>query len=231
MTVESPNSSEGTPLDDFALSGRQLALYRALGKKDIQLASMYLGALSVLKQTSNPDRLALSAHGLRELLEKLPRILDMPLEAKPPNMKEKIRPLQKSWSQAKKDLECLKNPMDFNLVDKPLRKYLEVSKSFFSWFDENHLTRKQQAAKVVRGLDPQKKLLPAPIEKLHVKAWEQYRDYFVGVSHHNNIVETLDEFMKWVDGMEGYLLDRLVPRTFDDFTNIDKIIGEGETND
>ena len=229
MDVKGVPSIEGSPPEDFALSGRQLALYRALGKKDHQLASMYLGALSVLKQASNPDRVAQAAHGLRELLEKLPRILDMPVESKLPNMKEKIRLLQKSWSRAKSDSEWLKNPTNSASVDGPIRKFLVDSETFFSWFDTDHLTRKQQATRVVRSLDPQKKLLPAPIEKLHVEAWEQYRDHFVLVSHHN-VVETFDEFVKWMDGVEGYLLDRLVPRTFEDFTSLRTIIGEGEVN-
>jgi hypothetical protein len=221
-------STHGSP-PDTTMTGRQMALYQALGKKDKQLASMYLGALAVLKHASNPDRLSLAAHGLRELLEKLPRFLDIPLESKPLSMKEKIRPLQQTWVQAQKHSDCLKTSSASDAIDNPLRSYLDMSDSFFSWFDGVHLTRKQQAAKVVRGLDPQKKGLPAPIEQLHVEAWDKFRDYFVGVSHHT-INETFDEFIKWVDALESYLIDRLVPRTFDDFAALDAIIGEGETN-
>lgn len=222
--ASTPGSSPGT-----TITGRQIALCQALGKKDKQLASMYLGALAVLSQSSNPDRLSLAAHGLRELLEKLPRFLDMPLESKPPSTKEKIRPLQQSWVQAQQSSDCLKNPTAFSTIDKPLRNYLDESKSFFSWYEGVHLTIKQQATNVVRSLDPQKKGLPAPIEELHVDEWGKLRDYFVGVSHHT-ITETIEEFIKWVDALESYLIDRLVPRTFDDFAALDAIIGEGEAN-
>jgi hypothetical protein len=222
-------SAPGSP-EEAVLSGRQRALFLALGKKDQQLALMYLGALSVLRNMSNPDRSAQAAHSLRELLEKLPRILDIPIQAKPPSMMDKIRPLEQTWSKAKTESSRLKTNQPSDVIDKPLRKFLDEADSFFTWLASDRPTRKQQAAKVVRGLDPLKKALPETIESLHVEEWDRYRNHFEQVSHHQ-IVEEHEEFIKWVDGVEHYLLDRLVPRTFDDFATLDKIIGEGETND
>jgi len=221
-------SAHGSP-EEAVLSGRQRALFQALGKKDQQLALMYLGALSVLKNILNPDRIAQAAHSLRELLEKLPRILDMPIQVKPPSMIDKIRPLEQTWSKAKTESSCLKTNPHSGEIDRPLRKFLDETDSFFTWLGSDRPTRRQQAAKVVRGLDPLKKVLPETIESLHVEEWDRYRSHFELVSHHQ-IVEEYEEFIKWVDGVERYLLDRLVPRTFDDFTTLDKIIGEGETN-
>lgn len=67
-----------------ALTGQQRALYEALldlgsAAKDEnpRMAKMYFGAVLVLRQIGNPDRLALAAHGLRELMEKMPRFLDV----------------------------------------------------------------------------------------------------------------------------------------------------------
>jgi hypothetical protein len=215
--------------EESILSGRQRALFQALGKKDSQLASMYVGALFVLRNTSNQDRIAQAAHSLRELLEKLPRILDMPIQAKPPSMMDKIRPLEKTWSKAKTESSGLKTNPRSDKIDTPLRKFLDEAERFFGWLASDRPTRKEQAAIVVRGLDPLKKALPQTIEILHVEEWDRYRNHFELVSHHQ-AVEELDEFMKWVDGVEGYLIDRLIPRTFDDFTALDKIIGEGEAN-
>lgn len=222
------SNSYGSP-DEPVLSGRQRALFQGLGKKDSHLASMYLGALLVLRHTSNPDRIAQAAHALRELLEKLPRILDMPFQAKPPSMMDKIRPLEKTWSKAKTESSGLKTNPRSDIIDTPLRKFLDEAEKFFSWLASDRPTRRQQAAIVVRGLDPLKKALPQTIESLHVEEWDSYRNHFELVSHHQ-IVEELEEFMKWVDGVERYLLDRLIPRTFDDFAALDAIIGEGETN-
>ena len=221
-------SAHGSP-DEAFFSGRQRALFQALRKKDQQLALMYLGALSALKNILNPDRIAQAAHSLRELLEKLPRILDMPIQAKPPSMMDKIRPLQQMWGQTKTESSYLKANPHSDVIDKSLRKFLDEADSFFTWLGSDRPTRKQQAVKVVRGLDPLKKALPETIESLHVEEWDTYRKHFELVSHHQ-IAEEHEEFIKWVDGVELYLLDRLVPRTFDDFSTLDKIIGEGETN-
>lgn len=226
--IDDRSKTDGLP-DEPVLSGRQRALFQALGKKDPQLASMYLGALWALRSTLNPDRIAQTAHSLRELLEKLPRILDIPIPAKPPSMMDKIRPLEKTWSKAKSESSGLKANPRSDTIDTTLRKFLDEAEAFFSWLASSRPTRKQQAAIVVRGLDPLKKLLPETIESLHVKEWDSYRDHFELVSHHQ-IVEDLEEFLKWVEGFEGYLIDRLIPRTFDDFSKLDTIIGEGEAN-
>jgi hypothetical protein len=228
MTVGEGTSTHSSP-EEGILSGRQMALYRALGKKDPQLGAMYLGAISVLKNVANADRFAQAAHSLRELLEKLPRILDMPIQAKSPGMMDKIRPIEKLWIEMKVKSEGSKPNPGSAVIDKSLQNFLLKIDAFFIWLGSDRQTRKQQAANVVRRLDPLKKTLPKTIESLHVEEWERYRDHFVGVSHHQ-IVEEFEEFMKWVDGVESYLLDRLVPRTFDDFTRLDKIIGEGEAN-
>lgn len=229
MTAIGEGASADSSPEDAILSGRQRALFQALGKKDQQLALMYLGSLSVLRNMLNTDRIAQAAHSLRELLEKLPRILDMPIQAKSPSMMDKIRPLEQVWSKAKAESPGLKSNPHSDVIDKPLRKFLDEADAFFAWLGSDRPTRKQQAAKVVRGLDPLKKALPETIESLHVEEWDRYRNHFELVSHHQ-IVEEPEEFIKWVDGVERYLLDRLVPRTFDDFTKLDKIIGEGEAN-
>ncbi len=60
------------------LEARQLEVWRTLQVKSTdryRLADWYLGALSSLRNTFNPDRFAQSAHSLRELLEKIPRAL------------------------------------------------------------------------------------------------------------------------------------------------------------
>ena len=134
-------SAHGSP-EEAVLSGRQRALFQALGKKDQQLALMYLGALSVLKNMLNPERIAQAAHSLRELLEKLPRILDMPIQAKPPSMMDKIRPLEQTWSKAKTESSCLKTNPHSDVIDKPLRKFLDEVDSFFTWLGSDRPTRK-----------------------------------------------------------------------------------------
>ena len=209
-------------------SGQQLALYKALAKKNILLATIYSGAISVYGQNTNSDRLALAAHGLRELIEKLPRYLDMPMDVKLLNMMETIRPFQASWISAKTSA-CLSNSSWKGEIDSPLQTYLEQSDVFFTWLVTNRLTRSQQVGKVVRHLDPQGRPLPSAIEELRIRELDHCRDYFEAVSHHSG--ETLSEkFDQWLAVLEIFLLDRLSPRTYEDRSLIDEIIREGEAN-
>jgi hypothetical protein len=211
------------------LSGQQRALYEALSEKDERLAGMYLGSLLVLRQTENPDLLALAAHGLRELMEKLPRYFDLPVGTKPPSLKVKVLELTRSWGNAVKNSKCGENPSWSGVIDSPLRKFLKKTQEFFTWFEAEHPTRKQQTAKVLRGLDLIDRPLPAPIEQLRIEEWDKCHDYLKGVSHHA-ILPWPGDFISRLEVLECFLLDRLRPRTFEDHAEIDRIIREGETN-
>ena len=215
-----------TPLQ---LSGQQRALYEVLSEKDERLSGMYLGSLLVFRQVENPDSLALAAHGLRELMEKLPRYLDLPVATRPPSLKEKVRSLSKSWSNAERSSERRGNPAWSGAIDGPLQKFLKKTEEFFAWFKLEHPTRRQQTAKILRSLDPMDRPLPTPIEQLRIEEWDKCHDYFEGVSHHT-ILSSSEKFTPWLVALERFLLDRLRPRTFEDHSELDRIIREGEGN-
>ena len=59
------------PKRPFALSREQRRLHDALCEQGEELGAMYLGGLQVLQDTANPDRVAQSAHSIRELMEKI----------------------------------------------------------------------------------------------------------------------------------------------------------------
>lgn len=217
------------PSSENRLQDRQLALYRVLGKKNNKLGSIYMGAISAFKQEANPDRLAHVAHGFRELMEKLPRILDMPVLEMQPKMVDMVRPLQGAWKKATRDSHCFKNPSGSSTIDNHLQGYLEESERFFEWLKRDRPTRKQQAARALRSLDPQGRPLPGSIENLRVEEWDHCRNYFESVSHHNRET-TSDEFSKWTEVLENFLLDRLAPRTYEDFSVLNALIREGESD-
>ena len=62
-----------------------------------------------------------------------------------------------------------------------------------------------------------------------MEKWERIRDFFVAVCHHNKQAEE-GEFGQYLDELERFLLDRVRPRTFDDFSAIDRLIEEGESD-
>jgi hypothetical protein len=190
---------------------------------------MYLGALWVHGQDGNPDRLALAAHGLRELMEKLPMYLDLPIATKPPSLKDKVRGLAQSWGNCAKNSTCGGNPGWSGAIDGSLRKFLRKSHEFFAWFEVEHPTRKRRITNILRSLDYLKTPLPKAIEELRVEEWDKSHEYFELVSHHTHTT-TFEDFVSWVTALEYFLLDRLHPRTFDDHGELDEIIKEGEAN-
>lgn len=75
MSNGSPNQKLPMPLK---LTDQQRAMLEALqGKetKEYPLSNWYLGALYALDNPHNPDRFSQAAHALRELIEKLPRVV------------------------------------------------------------------------------------------------------------------------------------------------------------
>ncbi len=112
---------------------------------------MYLGAILVFGQRGNPDAIALAAHGLRELMEKLARHLNVPMAqtsgvtAKVFEMSAKYRAIQEAHPDRKEDLR-----IDFH----------ECAEALAVWFPENHTPRSRWGAEVFDRLDPRGLKLP-----------------------------------------------------------------------
>lgn len=220
-------NGQGVPLK---LSGQQRAVYEALIEKDEKLASMYRGALTVLSKTDNPDRLAQSSHSLRELMEKIPDIVDVKTKAHRETLKSKVRELEDCWLGALEKTTCRNERTWGGEIDGPLSKLLERIRTFFEWFVRHHPRRKKEIAATLRELDDSGRSLPVPLEERNIETWNKIREFFVGVAHHRKYAATQEELIQWVDALERFLLDRLRPRTFADLETIDDIIRAGERN-
>jgi hypothetical protein len=88
------------------LTGQQNALHEALSDKDQKLASMYLGALKAFEQSANPEMYVHAAHSMRELMEKMPQYLDLPVEEHIPSLKERTRYLADNWVNGARRSGC-----------------------------------------------------------------------------------------------------------------------------
>ena len=208
------------------LSGQEIALYNALADKEQLLAAMYLGALMAYSQLENPVRFALTGHSLRELLDKLPTYIDVPVPAKPGNLKSEVQTLADSWKNMVKRTKCLSEAGWQGDIDGHLQKFLGKTSSFIDWFATERPLRRERAATTLRTLDPMKTPMPPRIESLRVDEWYEYYGYFAGVAHHGEAVD----FDNWKTRLERFLVDLLIPRTFEDHALIDELIREGEKN-
>ena len=178
-------------------------------------------------QVNNPDRLAQAAHGLRELMEKLAKYVDVPVVNKPPSLKERVRVLAERRDVAIRNSSNRDGSKWCGEIDRHLQKFLSESDEFFDQFGTDYVTRRVQAAEILRGLDPAAVALPEQLEELNIANWHQCNGYFQGVSHHTRAAAA-DEFGRHLSELETLLLDRLAPQTSEDFAIIDDLIREGE---
>lgn len=211
------------------LNSQQQTLNKALLERDTGISTMYLGALTVL-DSENPDRYALAAHNLRELMEKIPKVVEIKIKAQKETLKSKVIDLKNIWKATCERSNCHDSKVWKGEIDKPLSDWLKEINNFFRWFDEHYPRRKAETAATLRGLDGSGRSLPPPLEDLNIKKWERIRNYFQGVAHHREI-QSPEKFSEWQDALEVMLLDLLRPRTYEDFDLIDEIIQEVEGND
>ncbi len=217
----------GPATEAFRLDGAKHELYKALVARSPDVGTMYFGALMALAHESNPDRFALAAHGLRELMEKLPRYLDVPVIKKGPSLTERVRSLEERrkitiTNSTSRDVSGWQGE-----IDDHLRRFLQETDNFFEDFSTDYATRRRRAATTLRGLDPSALALPEQLEQSNISKWQNCNDYFQGVSHHTRVGGD-EDFAVQLSELETMLLDRLVPRTSEDFATIDDLIKEGD---
>lgn len=212
-----------TPAPRPDLTDQQRALLLALQRRDPKLACMYFGALLVLADEANPERLPMAAHALRELMEKLPESLDIPLKATTGELSKRVGKLWSLWKATVEKSACHNGGQWQGQIDSPLRELLQGLNAFFDWFSVNHRTRCEEAVLALRRLDTAGRFLPASLEDKNVRMWRDIRECFVTVAHHNL---SRDDFSRRLDELERFLLDRFQPRTFADFDAIDALLKE-----
>jgi hypothetical protein len=223
---EKPPADEKVSSRTLRLKGPQLALERALAGMNADLARMYQGALVVLGDDSNPDRVALSAHGFRELMEKLPAYMDVAMPAHRGSLKSEAKNAQAVWTRSVRQTACRQPDGTWSgQVDVHLQKAIRAVEAFFSWIDENLPRRRDEIDQALTRLDPGGPGIPAPLQSLNITRWQTMQDFFVPVSHHK-LQTTAQDLARWAEELERFLLERLVPRTFDDQDEIDRVIAE-----
>jgi hypothetical protein len=204
----------------------QLELLEALRSRrtKFDFAKMYQGALQVLRQTENPLRLVLAAHGMRELMEKLPESFgELPKVG--PGLKVQVGQMQDAWDRAVRNSACAQDDAWTGQIDQPLRNFLHKIGPFFRQFAADNPARKERTDAFLQMAEFRPVALPEEIRASHVNEWHECFDFFVGVAHHRR---TDDGFYEWLSFLERFLLDRLVPRTHRDRQDLDDLIARGE---
>ena len=221
------DESRVTPLG-IELDGQELRFYRAVAEKDTAIGGWYLGARMALRAVGNPERLAHAGHSLRELMDKLNRVLDVPVKADGNSLGNKFRAMTDSWDKSKRLSECFADGTWSGVIDDHARRGFAAVDDAIEWQRTNQATRKEQHRETLRALDATGIVLAPSIEAAFVEQWASLRNYFVKVCHHD-WATTEDEFLGHLDNLERLLLDRVKPRTFDEMASIDKLIAEASS--
>ena len=87
------------------LSDEQRLLYEELQKKDGSLAQIYLGAVSVLKDTENPERVMQAAYSMRELMGYVTTLFGIRIDPIQPVFNE-LKDAKASWDRALVESDC-----------------------------------------------------------------------------------------------------------------------------
>ena len=212
-------------------SGQQQALIRALDARNAMLGAIYRGGIMVLRDSSNPDRFPQCAHSMRELMEKLPEVLDVPAKAQKESLKAKVIEIEQAFIGAQRNTVCFSVSDGWDgQIDAHLRRFILRLTTFFEWFKSHHPRRRDEVHGVLNRLDGSGHRLPEPLAALNVDVWNELRDYFQSVAHHRRRTVEQD-IVQWLEALERFLLDRLIPRTFEDFTEIDTLIERGQKDD
>jgi hypothetical protein len=211
------------PLPSFQPSGRQLFLSQSLARKNAAMGELYECALRVFRDDSNPGRLFLAAHSIRELTKDLPKVLDVPVLTDHGRMRDKLDALERTWTVALGST-CHQSGAWTGEIDPPLRRILTQIPEFFKWRNESEPKMRESAAALFRRTDLAGRQLPQALEKRQADRWIELHTYFNAAAHRSPTSEA--EFSERLDELEQILIDCLVPTPSADFSAIDAILLE-----
>ena len=211
----------------FRMTDRQLLVHSSLLERSDSVGVLYECALRIFSDESNPGRLFLSAHSIREMMGDLPKVLALPVLAEQGRLGDQMNALEPVWESASKS-RCHNNGEWTGEIDGPLQKLLKTLHKFFQWRKDNRPKRRDVAVGLFRQSDPSGLPIPEILERNRADAWLTLHGYFVGVAHRSST--TGDEFRKRLDELEQILLDTLYRQPSVDLSAIDAILAE-ETPD
>ena len=235
-TVPSPRPTDEAQGDPEAPTGRTWATEPARGllrdelsRRSRELADIYWGAIIVLDGHDNPERLAMSAHSLRELQDRLPRILAVPEASDRMKLEDVFPGVADKWESMRGGTDCRTDSGEWQgEIDTRLGKFLRWFDDFVRKFRERNVRMERVSRAALGRLDPGLETVPTETGDEAVRIWLEVRKTFVGFAHHNLLDEAalVDALVRF----EALLGDRLYPKTFEKQAQIDSIIREAEVD-
>ena len=213
----------------LVLTSKQRDVLEALQSKQTEkfpLRDWYIGALYALSNHYNPDRVAQAAHSLRELLQKLPRVVqgnEVHVSATDfAGMRRNIN--DRILKDKERYLEGWKNKVIDGRLDKTLRK----AEGYFS--RNQQPTRKEQIKQAVATIDPMVNSLGSEIQKVKRNQYHHLWNQLEEFSHHGSGPDVA-KFNNCLEELENILFDLLAPVTAEDQKGIQTILSLPDKSD
>jgi len=205
------------------LLNRRRFVIDQLEKIEPQLRDRYLGALLVLRDEANPDRIALAAHGLREVSGELMKVQGV--QRSNFNLGKEITDLLNPWEEVQKDAATCTG-VCANHVGQRLRKFLDRLKTVLADHERFNPTRLNRIGLASQRLDVNSH--PASDLEARQRQWKKIHEFFTKCAHHS--VRNLDELNANLDAFESLLITLWLPSPSLDLSAIDEILAEENTN-
>jgi hypothetical protein len=189
------------------------------------VAQAYLGACRVLRDESNPDAVALAAHGLREVIEKLPRSFDVPVEAKGYDLNGQVQTLREQWTPMEDDIRSQNAGSWGSVVTPRLRKGLTTVSNFC----KDHAVARPSNRE---GFDRWNTRHGTEGPVASFEEWRDVDRFFKFTAHHRDhdgvLRVTLDDVRAKKARLEEILKRRLQLKPSIAMDQIDRLIAEAE---
>ena len=202
-----------------------LEVLKSKQTEEYRLSDWYTGALYAVDNHYNPDRVAQAAHSLRELLEKLPRVVH---RSETPGSGHDFAGMRRSiHKRILKDIERYsegwKDEQINAHLDKTLRKVMD-------YFERNqHPTRREQIQQAVATIDPMVNSLDTEIQEAKRNQYYHLWDQLEGFAHHKSDPD-IAEFNKCLEELENIVYDLFAPVTEQDQKEILAILSLPDTS-
>ena len=184
-----------------------------------RLSDWYIGALYALDNHCNPDRVAQAAHSLRELLEKLPRVIQgSNVQGSRTDFKGMRRNINDRILKDKEHYpDGWKNGNINARLDKTLRKVED-------YFKRNQQpTRDEQIQQAVATIDPMVNSLDIEIQEAKRNQYYNLWHQLEGFTHHKSKAN-IEEFVDCLKELENIVFDLLAPIIAQDQKEIQTIL-------
>lgn len=212
------------------LTGKRKRLLEELQKFDMNVANIYESAINVLHSSNVPNNIHLSAHALREVIDKLPESTNMPKIKQASSLGNLVKNFGSEWSQFNERFNWSAENVWADHEQSIVKMILKKCHDFITSAKNILPTKESKFKNKLKTLLERSNLDSIPLRKEQelIEVLKQCNEYFIRVAHHGST--DLDLFIENLNQFE-YVLSIKVPTTFKNRDEILKLIKEVEEDE